>query len=678
MYPSRASTNFFSTPSSRYSAAGVAARFERHQAVTPPSREDRDFINPQLHKLSTIIVEKRDEIHTILSTYQTHHVTTYEIDRSIRTLNELTFDTTLIPLRSSGPMAVLLPSNLPLYSLVIFGLIPALLSEAVYIRPNAILQEHDIISRLYDCLTLDRLFPSVHIINENHEGFKKYIAAAQLVVFTGSPANAGMMPESVLVVNGTGHNPIVVTNTADIDAAVEGALFLKGFNGGQDCAGPDAILVHADVAEEFTAKFQRQFSLLKIGSFNELDTVIGPIHRETELYKFSRMFHSNKVDIISGGTIDFRESVVTPTVIVRGIERYPNFKEIYGPVAFIHPYKKDADLAYYFRDPDGQYNSNRMYVSVYGHSEYISGKDDALTPGAPGNVGIVLQDKTIHDVEIGYKPYGGYSVGASCVIKKQNRGSLQKAMPIYLPEIITNLLIRNDATFMETHEHAISELSGASVLRERDIDPVIVGFKKIVLEIFGANIRFAFVFGSAAKGRLKVKGDDRDDLDTLVCLERDDSEATAMYKSQLAKLHQEFGLKVDDVFPAEIMSFETLDRVVEGLAEIDVSIHSLVQGETFDHIFWAHAITDKKTGFVGDGKALSGVAKQVMPHVLRWRNQIMEQLEHAEVVPEHISQHFLGLGKSEIIGKMDKLSHHLIVHLGLNYADENVTIAPRM
>lgn len=629
---------------------------------------------PELLELSAVITRKSAEIHSILSTYQTHSVTDYEIERSLRTLEKVMCDKTLVSSGKTDNIAVLLPSNLPLYSLVIFGLIPSRLSTVVYIRPNSILQEQNIISQLYDCLEIEKLLPAVQIINENHEGFRKYISDASLVVFTGTPSNAmkildEMKSESVLIINGSGHNPIVVTDKADIDAAVEAAVFLKGFNSGQDCAGPDAILVHADIAVEFTTKFQTRFSSLKTGDFRDPDTVIGPIHRYTELNKFGRMFYDNSVDIVCGGTIDFRKRMVAPTVIVRGIERYPNFKETYGPVAFIHPYKKDADLAHYFRDPDGQYNSNRMYVSVYGHSDFISGRDDALKPGASGNVGIVLYNKTIHDVEIGYNPYGGYSMGASCVIKKQGKVMLQKAMPIYIPDVILNLLIKNDETFIATlPESSESKLTGISMLRDKAIDPVIVAFKEIVESSFKDNIKFAFVFGSAAKRGLKIKGNVRDDLDTFVCLKSDDPKAIATYKSELVKLHQRFDLDVDTEFPAEIMSVETLASVIDNLAKIEVSIHTLVEGDIFDQLFWAHALTDKKTGFVGDGKALSLMTKQVMPHISRWRNNIMEQIRSVDVVPEHICERFPGLRKEEILERMDKLTSHLIIHLGLNYA----------
>lgn len=56
--------------------------------------------------------------------------------------------------------------------------------------------------------------------------------------------------------------------------------------------------------------------------------------------------HQNRTDIIAGGTIDFKHSIINPTVIVRGIERYPNYQEIYGAITFIHPYKKTRSSSF--------------------------------------------------------------------------------------------------------------------------------------------------------------------------------------------------------------------------------------------------------------------------------------------------------------------------------------------
>ncbi|MCW8452586.1 aldehyde dehydrogenase family protein [Legionella quinlivanii] len=630
-----------------------------------------------LAELKVRLKAKSEALKNLLAEYQPFDVTGYEIERCIRTIDGIGENSAYLNGKQSiDSIAIMLPSNLPLYSLLIFAIIPSFLSKSVNVRPNSILQELNLISRIYDELELDNLFPNVGVVNEEHAGFEKYIRNANLVIFTGKPSNAEkflklMKQDSLLVINGAGHNPVVVTETANIEEAVKGTTLLKGFNSGQDCAGPDAILVHHTIAEKFIEQFQQAFSRLPAGACNDPNTIIGPIHRLSELQRLMMLIHQNKKDILSGGIINLNTSQIIPTIIVRGIERYPNFKEVYGPVAFIHPYKEDRDLSLYFNDLDGQYSANRMYVSLYGDSEYISSRDDAVNPGRPGNVGIVLKNETIHDVEIGYKAYGGYSMGASGIVKKSSTGTQRAAMPILIPEVIVKYLINNQ-DLPKSYEEKTSQPRGPSILRNKnDIEPIVLDFQQTVTRSFGDLLAFGFVFGSAAKGKLKVKGDDCDDLDTFVCLKNESPETEAIYLEELKKLHYKYNLKVDDVFPAEIMTLETLKEAISRASKHDVSIWKPIEGQMFDDLFWVHSLTDKKTGFIGDGKLMSSLIKSAQSNIYRWQKQIIAEIKGSSTLPLHLHSTFSGLGKDQIIEKMEKMPPHLVVHLGLNYINEN-------
>lgn len=631
-----------------------------------------------LAELKDRLEKKSEALKNLLAEYQPFDVTDYEINRCIRTIDGIEENSVYLNnTQSIDSIAIMLPSNLPLYSLLIFAIIPSFLSKSVNVRPNSILQELNIISRVCDELELDNLFPNIGIINKEHAEFEKYIREANLIIFTGKPSNAEkllklMKQDSLLVINGAGHNPVVVTETADVDEAVKGVTMLKGFNSGQDCAGPDAILVHHQVAEKFIEKFQQAFSRLPAGACDDLQTIIGPIHRLSELQRLMTLIHQNKKDILSGGVINISTSLISPTVIVRGIERYPNFKEVYGPVAFIHPYKEDQDLRFYFEDIDGQYNANRMYVSLYGNSEYVSNRDDGINPGRLGNIGIVLKNQTIHEVEIGYRAYGGYSMGASGVVKKSSTGMQRAAMPILIPEIIVNHLIKNQ-DLPKTFEEKLTPGSIApSILRSKnEIEPIILDFQQIVHKVFGDTLAFGFVFGSAAKGKLKVKGDDCDDLDTFVCLKNENPEAVAIYLEEIKKLHYKYHLKVDDVFPAEVMTLQVLKEAIARANKQAVSIWKAIDGEMYDDLFWVHSLTDKKTGFLGDGKLMSSLIKSAQSNIYRWQKQIIAEIKSSSTFPPHLLTTFSGLTKDHIIEKMEKLPPHLVVHLGLNYVNEN-------
>ena len=63
-----------------------------------------------------------------------------------------------------------------------------------------------------------------------------------------------------------GCNPIVASPDADLDLVVRKTVEAKLFNSGQDCAGPDAILVHRSIADRFIAMLKTQLSSTKVGN----------------------------------------------------------------------------------------------------------------------------------------------------------------------------------------------------------------------------------------------------------------------------------------------------------------------------------------------------------------------------------------------------------------------------
>ncbi|MEV6239171.1 aldehyde dehydrogenase family protein [Lentzea sp. NPDC051838] len=74
-----------------------------------------------------------------------------------------------------------------------------------------------------------------------------------------------------------GKNALLVLDDADLDHAVQAATFSAFFNAGQICMSADRILVHASVAEEFTAKLAAKVSSLPHGDPADPGTVIGPV-----------------------------------------------------------------------------------------------------------------------------------------------------------------------------------------------------------------------------------------------------------------------------------------------------------------------------------------------------------------------------------------------------------------
>ncbi|MBZ5738581.1 NAD-dependent succinate-semialdehyde dehydrogenase [Nocardioides mangrovi] len=73
-----------------------------------------------------------------------------------------------------------------------------------------------------------------------------------------------------------GNAPFVVTEDADLEAAVAGAMIAKFRNGGQACTAANRIYVHSDIAFDFLARFGAEVEKLAVGRAAD-GAAIGPL-----------------------------------------------------------------------------------------------------------------------------------------------------------------------------------------------------------------------------------------------------------------------------------------------------------------------------------------------------------------------------------------------------------------
>lgn len=168
-----------------------------------------------------------------------------------------------------------------------------------------------------------------------------------------------------------GHAPIIIHKDICVEDAVEQTIHGKFRNAGQTCISINRILVHEDIAEEFTEKLTEKMKALKVGNGLNEDTDVGPVINKKSFEKIVDQINDAKekgAKVILGD--EFKSSdekdyyFINPTLLteVTG-EMDIMTEETFGPVLPLTTYENlnealnianntPAGLAAYFATND--------------------------------------------------------------------------------------------------------------------------------------------------------------------------------------------------------------------------------------------------------------------------------------------------------------------------------------
>jgi aldehyde dehydrogenase (NAD+) len=125
----------------------------------------------------------------------------------------------------------------------------------------------------------------------------------QKIAFTGSSAVGKKIGEvcgrnlQVPTLELGGKNPLIVMEDANLDLAVEGALWAAFGTAGQRCTSLGNLILHQSIAAEFTERFLERVDALRIGDPNLDETVdYGPLMAPRFLEQFLAHFEMGKRD----------------------------------------------------------------------------------------------------------------------------------------------------------------------------------------------------------------------------------------------------------------------------------------------------------------------------------------------------------------------------------------------
>ena len=144
-----------------------------------------------------------------------------------------------------------------------------------------------------------------------------------------------------------GNAPFVVLDDANIDEAVKGAMIAKMRNGGAACTAANRFYVAKSVAKEFTEKFAKAMSSLKVAQGLQEGAQLGASVSIKERDKIAELVTSSisaggKVEI--GGKSPEGPGAFYPATVLTVDSSNPILdKEIFGPVAPIVTFDTDEE-----------------------------------------------------------------------------------------------------------------------------------------------------------------------------------------------------------------------------------------------------------------------------------------------------------------------------------------------
>lgn len=155
-----------------------------------------------------------------------------------------------------------------------------------------------------------------------------------------------------------GKNALVVLKDADIEFAVKSAVFGSFMNSGQICMSTDRVIVHRDIADQFTKAFAEAVKTLPSGDPSDPATFVGPVVNKRAAERVSALLKDaiDKGATVLAGTGDIEgdeKTLIRPVVltdITKEMDIY--YGEIFGPATVIHVVDNNDEAVALANDTD--------------------------------------------------------------------------------------------------------------------------------------------------------------------------------------------------------------------------------------------------------------------------------------------------------------------------------------
>ncbi|MHA6248349.1 aldehyde dehydrogenase family protein [Pontibacter sp. CAU 1760] len=260
----------------------------------------------------------------------------------------------LVYRKALGVVAMISPWNFPLY-LSMRTVAPALaIGNAVVMKPasQSPVTGGTFIAKLFEEAGVPKGAINV-VVGESSIIGDHFVAhpLSELISFTGStPVGKGIGKlggEGLkkLALELGGNNPLVILEDADVDRAVDAAIFGRFMHQGQICMSTNRIIIHEKLHQPFLEKFVARAKNLPTGDPGDKNTVVGPLIDNEAVKRVLDLIdravqHGAKME--TGGQAE--GNVIQPTVLSGVTQDNPIFQEeVFGPVIGITTFREEQE-----------------------------------------------------------------------------------------------------------------------------------------------------------------------------------------------------------------------------------------------------------------------------------------------------------------------------------------------
>jgi 5-carboxymethyl-2-hydroxymuconic-semialdehyde dehydrogenase len=181
------------------------------------------------------------------------------------------------------------------------------------------------------------------------------------ISFTGSTATGNRIVQSAGLKKFSmelgGKSPFVVFDDADLDRALDAAVFMIFSNNGERCTAGSRILVQQSIYADFAQKFAERAKRITVGDPLDEKTIVGPMISRAHLAKvrsYIELGPKEGATLLCGGLDRPSYAAELPARVAQGNYVWPTVfadvdnrmriaqEEIFGPVACLIPFRDEA------------------------------------------------------------------------------------------------------------------------------------------------------------------------------------------------------------------------------------------------------------------------------------------------------------------------------------------------